>query len=200
MGSPKRNRRKYDKPKDIWNLARINADNALIKEFGLKNMKELWKAQHEISRLRSNVRNLLAGNGSEVVERSIISRLSRLGIAPQETQLEKLLDLNEQAMLSRRLQTVVFRKGLARSMKQARQLIVHGFISINGRKVDRPGYMVPAAEEQGIGYFKHIDITMPLPKTGTAGSPEESGAQAQQVPAVNDEAKEPPAEASASAS
>lgn len=177
MGAPKRNRMKYDKPKDIWNLARINSDNALIKEFGLKNMKELWKAQYEISRLRGNVRNLLAGNGSEAVEKSIIGRLSRLGIATEGTQLEKLLDLNEQALLSRRLQTVVFKKGLARSIKQARQLIVHGFISVNGRKVDRPGYMVPAAEEQSIGYFKHIEITMPLPKTGTAESAEAPEAQ-----------------------
>ncbi len=170
MGSPKRNRRKYDKPKDIWNLARINADNALIKEFGLKNMKELWKAQHEISRLRGNVRTLLAGNGTASVEKNIIGRLSRLGLVSPDTQLEKLLDLNEQAMLSRRLQTVVFRRGLARTVKQARQLIVHGFISVNGHKVDKPGYMVLASEEEGIGYFKHIDITMPLPVTGTAGA------------------------------
>ncbi len=69
-----------------------------------------------------------------------------------------MLDLKENAFLSRRLQSLVFKKGLAKSVRQARQLIVHGFIAINGKRVNRPGYLVPADEESHIGYYKAIDI------------------------------------------
>ena len=79
-------------------------------------------------------------------------------MASREAALDNLLDLNENAFLSRRLQTVVFRKGLAKSALQARQLITHGFISINGKKVNRPGYLVTVEEEKHIGYYRPIDI------------------------------------------
>ena len=61
-------------------------------------------------------------------------------------------------MLERRLQTIVFRKGLAKTVKQARQLTVHGFIAVDGRKINRPGYIVDVKEEAGISYYKPIDI------------------------------------------
>lgn len=159
MGAPKRNKPKFEKPKNIWNLARINADNELLKEYGLKNMKELWKVQSDLSRLRNNVRLLLSGTGSDNVANSIITRLVKLGVIPADSTLEKLLDLNESTFLSRRLQSVVFKRGLARTSKQARQLVVHGFIAINGKKVNKPGYMVKAEEELKIGYYKPIEIT-----------------------------------------
>ncbi len=50
---------------------------------------------------------------------------------------ERLLQL-----LETRLDNVVYRLGLARSRRAARQLVVHGHIEVNGRKVDRPGFPV----------------------------------------------------------
>ncbi|MCL5101933.1 MAG: 30S ribosomal protein S4 [Candidatus Marsarchaeota archaeon] len=174
MGAPKRNRKKFDKPKDIWNLARINADNALIKEYGLKNMSELWKVQSELSRIRGNVRLLLSGSaGMGNVEQALKARLVKLGIIDKDTPLEKLLELNEKMILDRRLESVVYRRGMARSMKQARQLITHGFISINGQKFTIPGYLVKAEEENKIGYYKNIEIA-PVLKTETAEAAKET--------------------------
>ncbi|MGD0511309.1 MAG: 30S ribosomal protein S4, partial [Candidatus Micrarchaeaceae archaeon] len=145
MGAPKRNRMKFEKPKERWNLERIKADRSLINEYGLKNMKELWKVQSDVSRIRRNVRELLSvGSSSDDVKQQIIGRLTRLGVASSGTTLDNLLDLKESDLLNRRLQTVVFRKGLARSIRQARQLTVHGFIAIEGRKVNRPGFLVDA--------------------------------------------------------
>ncbi|MCL5442085.1 MAG: 30S ribosomal protein S4 [Candidatus Marsarchaeota archaeon] len=176
MGAPRRNRRKYQKPKDIWNLQRIHEDNTLKDEYGLKNMKELWKVQSKISGIRGTVRELLSGRAvNPLVETNILSNLSRYGIISSTSTLDNVLDLNANAFLERRLQSVVFRKGLARSMRQARQLIVHGFISINGRKVDKPGYTVSPSEENYIGYYKPIDIA---PKV-TAGASEHTAAEAQ---------------------
>lgn len=159
MGAPKRNRKKYNKPKNRYNLIRIESDRALIKEYGLKNMRELWKVQTELSRLRRNVRMLLAGTpGFEGVQEGIISRLSNLGIVSSDVELDRILGLKADDLLNRRLQSRVFKMGLARTMKQARQLITHGFISIEGVKIDKPGYVVRLTEEDRIGYYKPIEI------------------------------------------
>ncbi|MFI5412406.1 MAG: 30S ribosomal protein S4 [Candidatus Micrarchaeales archaeon] len=160
MGAPKRNRKQYDKPKDMWNLQRIGADNALLEEFGLNKMKELWKVQTELSRLRSNIRMLLSGSStqSSFIQEKMIGRLSKYGIASSDATLDSLLDLKENAFLSRRLQSLVFKKGLAKTSRQARQLIVHGYIAVNGKRMNKPGYLVPAEEEMHIGYYKPIDI------------------------------------------
>jgi small subunit ribosomal protein S4 len=160
LGAPRRNRKQYEKPKDMWNLQRINSDNAIKDEFGLKNMRELWKVQTELSRLRSNIRMLLSSSSAQstFVQEKMIGRLSRYGIANKESTLDSLLDLKENAFLSRRLQSLVFKKGLAKSIKQARQLIVHGYISVSGKRLTRPGYLVPQEEEGMISYYKPIDI------------------------------------------
>ncbi|MCL5007945.1 MAG: 30S ribosomal protein S4 [Candidatus Marsarchaeota archaeon] len=167
MGAPKRNRKKFNKPKNTFNLARIEEDRAMIKEYGLKNMHELWAVQTELSRIRRNVRILLAGStGFETIRGNIVGRLSKLGIISSDVQLERLLDLKSSDILERRLQSRVFRKGLARSMRQARQLITHGFISINGKRVDKPGYMVTVEEESMMGYYKPIDISPQRAESG----------------------------------
>ena len=44
--------------------------------------------------------------------------------------------------LERRLDALVLRSGLARTIYQARQMVVHGHIEVNGRKVDRPSFRV----------------------------------------------------------
>ena len=159
MGAPKRNRKTYDKPKDMWNLQRISADNAMLEEFGLKNMRELWKAQTEISRIRGNVRSLLSGSSTSMgVKERMMDRLAKFGIANRSASLDDLLDLKESSLLARRLQSLVFKKGLAKTAKQARQLIVHGYISVNGKRVNVPSYLVSTEEEAHIGYYKPIDI------------------------------------------
>jgi small subunit ribosomal protein S4 len=45
-------------------------------------------------------------------------------------------------LLERRLDNATLKAGLVPSRKTARQAIVHGHILVNGRKVDRPGYLV----------------------------------------------------------
>lgn len=187
MGAPKRNRRKYEKPKEMWDLERIKSSRALIDHYGLKNMKELWQAQTEIARIRRNARLLLSGGqGSENVKERMFNRLERLGLAKQGAALDDLLDLKESALLERRLQTVVFRKGLARTVKQARQITVHGFISVNGRKINKPGYLVDVKDEAGISYYKPIEVMTQKAQAAPAAvaEPEAAATVAAQKPAV----------------
>ncbi len=52
--------------------------------------------------------------------------------------------------MERRLQSLVHRKGLAKSPKQARQLVVHGHIRVGGRRITSPSYLVPVEQEETI--------------------------------------------------
>lgn len=49
-------------------------------------------------------------------------------------------------LLERRFDNVVFRAGFAPSRSAARQLVTHGHLLINGKKVDIPSYMVSPSE------------------------------------------------------
>ena len=158
MGAPRRNRRKYEKPSSIWNKQRIEEEHKLKESYGLKNLKELWKATSEIRRVKRNARDVLSGRSSANTGSDIIARLSRFNIVKEDAIADDLLVLKPEAILERRLQTIVYRKGMSKSIKQARQLIAHGFISISGRRVKSPGYLVSRAEEGNIGYYKQIKI------------------------------------------
>jgi small subunit ribosomal protein S4 len=50
------------------------------------------------------------------------------------------------AYLERRLDNVVFRLGLTPTIPAARQLVVHGHVRVNGKKVDRPSYLVKSGD------------------------------------------------------
>ena len=58
---------------------------------------------------------------------------------------EKLLQ-----QLERRLDNVVFRLGFAQSRRQARQLVRHGHVQVNGRKVNIPSFEVSVNDEIAI--------------------------------------------------
>ncbi len=158
MGDPKRIRRKFDKPKTMWSKDRIETEHALKEKYGLKNLRELWQATTEVSRIRRNVRKVLSGASAEKEGKEITERLARYGMVRQGASLDDLLGVTSEAILERRLQSVALKKGLGRTAKQSRQLITHGFISVNGRQVKSPGYMVKASEEPKINYYKPIDL------------------------------------------
>ncbi|SNS93644.1 SSU ribosomal protein S4P [Anaerovirgula multivorans] len=50
-------------------------------------------------------------------------------------------------ILECRLDNMVYRMGFAKTIRQARQMVVHGHIMINGEKVDRPSYSVKIGDE-----------------------------------------------------
>jgi len=70
----------------------------------------------------------------EQVEAELLGRLHKLDLIPERGNLDDILGLSVQDLMERRLQTVLFRKGMAKSFFQSRQLISHGHIAIGGRK------------------------------------------------------------------
>ena len=158
MGDPKFPRRSYDAPSHPWRGERIKAETEICKAFGLKNKRELWKAQAVLRNLRNQSKQLqarvrLKDEQAKLEADLLLKKCGRLGLLPMDgSTLDDVLALDQEAMLNRRLQTLVQRKGLAATCKQARQLIVHGHVTIDGRKVTIPGYIVKRSEEEKIFY------------------------------------------------
>lgn len=158
MGDPKFSRRSYDTPSHPWQGERIKAEVEVVREFGLKNKTEVWKAQTILRNFRKQSRELQArlrsGDAQAKIEAdALLRKCSRMGILPVTgSTLNDILVLSEHDILSRRLQTVVYEKGLATTIKQARQMITHGHIHINGHRVTVPGYIVTREEEASVIY------------------------------------------------
>jgi len=160
MGYPGKNHKSYQTPKRPWEKSRIEAETRLVIEFGLRNKREVWKAQEYLRKYRKGARSLLALGSSaadaalyESKKEELISSLQRNGLLGPDAGVDEILSLKVQAQLERRLQSIVYRKGLARSAKQARQLITHGHIAIGDRRVSIPGYRVSRIEETQVTYY-----------------------------------------------
>jgi small subunit ribosomal protein S4 len=191
MGYPGKNHKSYQTPKRPWEKARIEAETRLVIEYGLRNKREVWKAQAYLRKYRKGARSLLALGSStadvelyETKKAELISSLQRGGLLGPDADIDAVLSLKVQAQLERRLQTLVYRKGLARSAKQARQLITHGHVAINGRRVSIPGYIVNRNEETQVTYFgrspfvsdSHAEkVRIAKPATGPKAMPQPEG-------------------------
>jgi small subunit ribosomal protein S4 len=163
MGDPKRQRKKFDTPRFPWQMDTLEAELKILGQYGLRNKREIWRHKTLLSKYRGIGRSLL---GMSVEERSkrekqLLDRLHRLGILPEGSELDQVLDLSLEDILERRLQTLVLQRGLAQSIQQSRQLITHGHISIDGRKVSSPSYLVLKDEEEKLVYSPKSPLANP---------------------------------------
>ncbi|RLG21748.1 30S ribosomal protein S4 [Methanosarcinales archaeon] len=168
MGYPGKNRKTYETPKHPWEESRLVEEAELIKKYGLRNKREVWKAYTVLVNYRRLARNLMARiamvGETPTVKREIenlLNKLKRYGLVKDDAELSDVLSLSVEDILERRLQTQVFRQGLAKSIKQARQFIVHGHIAVKGRKVTVPSYLVPVEEEMEISYYVGSPLSTP---------------------------------------
>ncbi|MEM5773131.1 MAG: 30S ribosomal protein S4 [Candidatus Aenigmatarchaeota archaeon] len=145
----RRLRKKIEKPRRPWDKERIEREREILKKYGLRRKKELWRAEGILRKYRRMARELIAKRDVEK-ERILIEKLKKMGVLKGGEKLDDVLALNVEDILERRLQTLVFKKGLANSLKHARQLITHGHVKINGRRIQYPSYLVPLEEENKI--------------------------------------------------
>lgn len=161
MGDPKRHRKKYVTPRKPWDKVRLEREAQLVIKYGLRNKRELWRFENILRKYRRVARDLLSkvnlpGREGEIARakaNAVIKRLYRMGILEENATLDDILNLTVEDFLERRLQTIVYRQGLARTIKQARQLITHGHIAVDGRRVTSPSYIVERDEETKIGFY-----------------------------------------------
>ena len=163
MGDPKKQRKKFDTPRFPWQIDALETELKLLGQYGLRNKREIWRHKTLLSKYRGIGRSLLGMSAGErsTQEKQLLDRLHRVGILPEEAELDDVLDMSLTDILERRLQTLVFHKGLAQSIQQARQLIAHGHISIDGRKVSSPSYLVLKDEEEKMAYSQRSPLTDP---------------------------------------
>jgi small subunit ribosomal protein S4 len=154
MGDPKNPKKKYVTPSHPWQSGRLEAEKLLVKEYGIKNKKEIWKMDTIRKRFAAQAKRLIADKSKqgEMEKEQLIDKLSRLGLIKKGAEIDDILSIQLKDVLERRLQTLVFKKQLARSIGQARQFIVHHHIIVNGTKVSSPSYLVPVDEEDVLAY------------------------------------------------
>ena len=159
MGDPRRRHKRYSRPSHPFRAERIAEEKELVRKYGLKNKKEIWRARTVIGRFRQQARSLLASSG-ELVDKNkkeLLDRLNRMGIMDSRS-IDDVLALNVEDLLDRRLQTLVLKKGLASTATQARQLVGHGHIHIGNKAVSIPSYTVPKEEEELISVSEKIKV------------------------------------------
>jgi len=149
----KKSRKKYERPLTLWDKGMIEREKELLKTFGLKKKKEIWKSEALLRKFRRMARELAAKKDKEK-EKMLIEKLVKLNLLPSNASLDDVLSLTLENIIERRLETVVLRKGLANTPKQARQFIVHGKVTIGGRKIFYPSYLVKKEEEEKIQVAK----------------------------------------------
>jgi small subunit ribosomal protein S4 len=142
----KRQGKLYKKPKRPFDKTRIERENKILKEFGLKNKKEIWKAEAKVKKMREKAKRLISADPEE--QKTLFDRLNKLGFDVKS--IGDILALEVEDYLERRLGTVIIRKKLVSSAKTARQLINHKKVLINGKVIDSPSYLVSKELENKI--------------------------------------------------
>jgi small subunit ribosomal protein S4 len=151
------NTKRYETPNHPYQGERIAEETGLLSQYGLKNKQELWRAQSQLREFRREARRLLGETQGDVeaagaAGADFVARLRRLGILSEEDDISAVLSLDETDLLERRLQTVVYRDGMASTPRQARQFVVHGHVTVDGARVTRPSKKVEVDEEPTIAF------------------------------------------------
>lgn len=154
MGDPKRPKKKYQTPNHPWKKERIEEERDLTKEYGFANKKEIWKVNSILLDFKARAKNLISitGEKGNLERQSLIQKLVKLGILKESATIDEILSLSFRDIADRRLESLVFKRGLARSIKQARQFITHEHIKVSGKKINAPGYIVLKDEEESISF------------------------------------------------
>lgn len=156
MGDPKKPKKQFKKPRRPWTSDQLMSELQTVGTYGLRNKRELWKAETELSRIRKQARALLAlpHEVRHAKETELLNSLNRMGLVQEDATLDDVLNLTIETLLQRRLQSVVLKKGFARTPWEARQAVVHGHVTVNDRIVNIPSYLVKREEENTVSIRK----------------------------------------------
>ncbi len=167
MGDPRRLKKKFKKPKHPYQKDRIMEELEFIGKYGLRNKREYWKVRTMLGNWRNLARQsrTLSKENALEVQQTLIKKLNRLGIIGSEAEFEDVLLLTVEDVLKRRLQTLVYEKGLSSTVYQARQYITHGHIQVKGKKINAPSYIVKKEEEDMINFAPNSPLTVAKDKT-----------------------------------
>ena len=169
MGQPKFSRPKTQTPTHPWKAERIEEEHALKDQYGLKRvggMKEIWRERSALRRHRQLAMKLIGrvdtSEGHFKREKEeFLGSMQRKGLISEDADLDDVLQISVENMLDRRLQSQVYYKGFAPSMRAARNMIVHGHIVLGNQKMNVPGYHVLRNQEADIAYHPNSNFNDP---------------------------------------
>ena len=137
-----RKKNKYSKPKKAFEISRIREENELLKKYALKNKREIWKTIAKVAYFRKRAMALAKAPIEE--QEVLFNKLRNLGL--KVNSMADVLALKVNDLLERRLPTIVFKKNLALTIKQARQMVVHKNVMVNNKVINIPSYLVSVSE------------------------------------------------------
>jgi len=175
-----RQKRSHELPLKPWAKERLEKEKILLETYGLNRKKEIWRAEAILRNWQVRARDLRALKNQEK-EKILLDKLVKLGLLREGAGLEDVLQLKVENILERRLQTIALRKGFARTLKQSRQFIVHGHLTLDGRKAKWPSTIVALHEEGKLAFHPRSKAKAALewaggqaPKTARTSSAEPS--------------------------
>lgn len=146
MGDIKKKRKMFSRPRKLYDRVRIDEENVLVNSYGLKNKREIWKAKTLVSKFRRRAKSLIGKDIEE--QKDFFDKLNNIGL--NVTDIPDVLALTEKDIFERRLQTFLFKKKLCNTVKQARQLIVHKNVLVDGNVVNTPSFIITKDLEEKI--------------------------------------------------
>jgi len=151
-------RKKYSRPRRPFDKIRITEENVIKEKYGLKNKREIWKADDAVRRIRNQAKQLITAEIEE--QNTFIKKLQKKGFRIDS--IADALALGKEDWLKRRLQTVLFSKKLVNTPKQARQFITHKHVSVGNQIVNIPSYQVSLEEEPEVKLNITLNIKEPI--------------------------------------
>jgi small subunit ribosomal protein S4 len=193
MGDPKKLKKKYSTPRHPWNKTDIDENNVLKREYGLRNRREILVANSFMKKYKDIAKRLIADETAQGVKekKQMLEKLQRLGLLTASSILDEVLDLGLKDILERRLQSVVFKKGLARSMKQSRQFITHRHIAVGNKEITAPSYLISTEEENMLCFKGNSALSDEGHPERATAVPEEKEVKEDKKEKVKSESKTP---------
>lgn len=136
---------KYEKPKEPWSEELLNSEREIVKKYGLRRKKELWRAQATLTAYKNQAKQLIAKKNDKK-QAVLFEKMRAIGLLENPT-LDGILALSVDNLLARRLQSFILNLKMAKTHREARQAIVHGHVRIDGKKVTFPSYFVKTVDE-----------------------------------------------------
>ena len=152
MGDPKKQRKKFSKPSHPWQKERIELEKKLVAQYGLKRKQEIWKMNSILKNFLHRAKLIIGKKTSQsnLEREQMLGKIQSMGLLKKDSSIEDVLNLTLRDIMERRLQTILFRKNIAKTIVEARQRITHKHVMVGGKKITSPSYLVLAREESNI--------------------------------------------------